>query len=85
MSTLFRLARKSRTTDNDLPAESRGYSVSRSVFRPDGTVADLSKARQTDLFVVVIKGTRSMRNSGAGRVAMGATPATASYAASCTG
>jgi hypothetical protein len=43
----------------DLPAESRGYSVSRSVFRPDGTAADLDKARQTDLFVVVVKGTRT--------------------------
>ena len=43
----------------DLPAESRGYSVSRSIFRPDGTAADLGKARQTDLFVVVIKGTRT--------------------------
>jgi uncharacterized protein YfaS (alpha-2-macroglobulin family) len=43
----------------DLPAESRGYSVSRSVFRPNGTAADLGKARQTDLYVVVIKGTRT--------------------------
>ena len=43
----------------DLPAESKGYTVSRSVFRPDGTAADLGKARQTDLFVVVIKGTRT--------------------------
>lgn len=43
----------------DLAAESRGYSVSRSIFRPDGTAADLGKARQTDLFVVVIKGTRT--------------------------
>ena len=43
----------------DLPAESRGYTVTRSVYRPDGTDADLRKARQTDLFVVVIKGTRT--------------------------
>jgi hypothetical protein len=43
----------------DLPAESKGYTVSRKVYRPDGTEADLRKARQTDLFVVVIKGTRS--------------------------
>jgi hypothetical protein len=43
----------------DLPAESNGYSVGRSVFRPDGTAADLSKARQTDLFVVVINGSRT--------------------------
>ena len=43
----------------NLPAESRSYAVSRSVFRPDGTAADLSKVRQTDLFVVVIKGSRT--------------------------
>jgi len=44
---------------DDLPAENRGYAVSRNIFRPDGTAADLSKVRQTDLFVVVIKGTRT--------------------------
>ncbi|HEX3538129.1 MAG TPA: alpha-2-macroglobulin [Stellaceae bacterium] len=43
----------------DLPAESKSYAVSREVFRPDGAAADLGKVRQTDLFVVVIKGTRS--------------------------
>jgi alpha-2-macroglobulin len=43
----------------DLPAESKGYAVTRTVYRPDGTDADLRKVRQTDLFVVVIKGTRS--------------------------
>jgi uncharacterized protein YfaS (alpha-2-macroglobulin family) len=43
----------------DLPAESKGYNVTRSIYRSDGTAADLSKARQTDLFVVVIKGTRT--------------------------
>ena len=43
----------------DLPAESKGYTVTRNVYRPDGTDADLRKARQTDLFVVVIKGTRT--------------------------
>jgi uncharacterized protein YfaS (alpha-2-macroglobulin family) len=43
----------------DLPAETKGYTVSRKVYWSDGTDADLSKARQTDLFVVVIKGTRS--------------------------
>jgi uncharacterized protein YfaS (alpha-2-macroglobulin family) len=43
----------------DLPAESKGYTVTRNVYRPDGTDADLRKARQTDLFVIVIKGTRT--------------------------
>jgi alpha-2-macroglobulin len=43
----------------DLAAESSGYWVGRWVFRADGTPADLTKARQTDLFVVVIKGKRS--------------------------
>jgi hypothetical protein len=42
-----------------LPAESKGYTATRNIYRPDGTDADLSKARQTDLFVVVIKGTRT--------------------------
>ncbi|HVC51463.1 MAG TPA: MG2 domain-containing protein [Stellaceae bacterium] len=43
----------------DLPAESNGYTVSREVFNPDGTPADLGKVRQTDLFVVVVKGKRT--------------------------
>jgi hypothetical protein len=42
----------------ELPAESNGYVVSRQVYNPDGTAADLTKARQTDLFVVVLAGTR---------------------------
>jgi uncharacterized protein YfaS (alpha-2-macroglobulin family) len=43
----------------DLPAESSGYWVGRWVFKPDGTPADLTKVKQTDLFVVVVKGKRS--------------------------
>ncbi|MBV8889235.1 MAG: alpha-2-macroglobulin family protein [Alphaproteobacteria bacterium] len=43
----------------DLPAESKGYTVSRAVYRPDGSAADLTKVKQTDLFVVVVKGVRS--------------------------
>ena len=43
----------------DLPAEAHGYSVTRNLYRPDGTAADLSKVRQTDLLVAVIKGTRT--------------------------
>jgi uncharacterized protein YfaS (alpha-2-macroglobulin family) len=42
-----------------LPAESKGYAVTRDLYRPDGAAADLNKVRQTDLFVVVIKGTRT--------------------------
>jgi uncharacterized protein YfaS (alpha-2-macroglobulin family) len=42
-----------------LPPESKGYTVTRNVYRPNGTDADLRKARQTDLFVVVIKGARA--------------------------
>ncbi|HVB18003.1 MAG TPA: hypothetical protein VNF04_15800, partial [Stellaceae bacterium] len=49
----------------DLPAESSGYSVSRAVFHPDGSPADLSKVRQGDLFVVVISGER--KPAGAAR------------------
>jgi len=44
---------------SDLPAESKGYTVSRTIYRPDGSPADLKKARQTDLFVIVIKGKRT--------------------------
>src|SRR5207249_2266225 len=43
----------------DLPAETSGYWTGRWVFRADGSPADLTKVRQTDLFVVVIKGKRS--------------------------
>ncbi|HZT86504.1 MAG TPA: MG2 domain-containing protein [Stellaceae bacterium] len=43
----------------DLPAESKGYTVSRTVYTTDGKPADLAKVRQTDLFVVVIKGIRT--------------------------
>ena len=46
----------------ELPAESNGYTVSRQVFYPDGTPADLAKVRQTDLLVVVLKATR--KNAG---------------------
>ncbi len=42
----------------ELPAESNGYQVTRGVFHADGTVADLTKVRQTDLLVVVLKGFR---------------------------
>jgi uncharacterized protein YfaS (alpha-2-macroglobulin family) len=55
---VWRLVSITGVPRGDLPAESKGYAVTRNVYRPDGTNADLSKARQTDLFVVVIKGTR---------------------------
>jgi hypothetical protein len=43
----------------DLPAETSGYSISRAVFHPDGSSAELTKARQSDQFVVVINGKRA--------------------------
>ncbi len=43
----------------DLPEERSGYTVSRVVYNRDGTPADLSKARQSELFVVVISGSRA--------------------------
>jgi hypothetical protein len=46
-------------TKADLPAESKGYSVSRTVYNRDGSPADLGKVRQSDVFVVTIKGTRT--------------------------
>ncbi|HEY1798399.1 MAG TPA: alpha-2-macroglobulin [Stellaceae bacterium] len=42
----------------DLPEESKGYRVVREVFHPDGTPADLSKVKQTDLLVVVVSARR---------------------------
>jgi alpha-2-macroglobulin len=59
----------------DLPAESKGYAVTRSVYRPDGTEADLRKARQTDLFVVVIKGTRTDASQAAQALVVDLLPA----------
>jgi len=59
----------------DLPAESEGYNVSRDIFRPDGTPADLSKVRQTDLFVVLIKGTRSDASQSAQTLVVDLLPA----------
>jgi uncharacterized protein YfaS (alpha-2-macroglobulin family) len=50
----------------DLPAESHGYSIGRTIYRADGKEADLSKIRQTDRFVVVIRGKRTAA-SGAGQ------------------
>ena len=44
---------------SDLPAESKGYTVSRAIYRQDGSPADLKKVRQTDLYVVVIKAKRT--------------------------
>ena len=46
----------------ELPAENNGYAAARYVFNPDGSPADLAKARQTDLFVVVLRGSR--KNTG---------------------
>jgi alpha-2-macroglobulin len=43
----------------DLPSTSSGYTVSRQIFLPDGSPADLTKVKQTNLFVVVISGKRS--------------------------
>ena len=43
----------------ELPAENSGYWAGRWIFRADGSPADLTKVRQTDLFVVVVKGKRS--------------------------
>ncbi len=59
----------------DLPAESKGYTVTRNVFRPDGTQADLRKVRQTDLFVVVIKGTRTDASQAARTLVVDLLPA----------
>ena len=49
--------------------------MTRNVYRPDGTDADLSKARQTDLFVVVIKGTRTDASQSAQTLVVDLLPA----------
>jgi hypothetical protein len=59
----------------DLPAENNGYAATRNVYRPDGTEADPRKARQTDLFVVVIKGTRTDASQAAQTLVVDLLPA----------
>ena len=49
--------------------------MTRNVYRPDGNDADLSKARQTDLFVVVIKGTRTDASQSAQTLVVDLLPA----------
>jgi uncharacterized protein YfaS (alpha-2-macroglobulin family) len=60
---------------SDLPGESKGYTVSRAIYRPDGSPADLKKVRQTDLFVVVIKGKRTGATGGAQTLVVDLLPA----------
>jgi hypothetical protein len=69
----------------DLPAESNGYWVGRWVFRPDGTPADLTKVKQTDLFVVVIKGERKDASRAARTLVVDLLPAGFEIATSLTG
>ena len=59
MSPAWRTVSITGVPKSELPAESKGYTVSRTIYRPDGSPADLKKVRQTDLFVVVIKGKRA--------------------------
>jgi uncharacterized protein YfaS (alpha-2-macroglobulin family) len=59
----------------DLPPENRGYAVTRNVYRPDGSNADLSKARQTDLYVAVIRGTRTDASQSAQALVVDLLPA----------
>jgi len=58
-SSVWRTVSITGVPKSDLPAESKGYAVSRSFFKADGSPADLTKLRQTDLLVVVIKGKRT--------------------------
>lgn len=58
-SAIWRTVSITGVPKSDLPAESKGYTVSRSFFKADGTPAELAKLRQTDLLVVVIKGKRT--------------------------
>jgi uncharacterized protein YfaS (alpha-2-macroglobulin family) len=58
-TSVWRTVSISGVPRTELPAESRGYTVSRAVYRRDGTPADLSNARQSELYVVVLKGSRA--------------------------
>ena len=58
-----------------LPAEDRGYTVSRTVYKPDGSPADMAKIRQTDLYVVVITGKRSSASQAARTLVVDLLPA----------
>ena len=49
--------------------------MTRNVCQPDGKEADLSKARQTDLFVVVINGTRTEASRSAQTLVVDLLPA----------
>jgi len=49
--------------------------VTRNVYRPDGSNADLSKARQTDLYVAVIRGTRTDASQSAQALVVDLLPA----------
>ncbi len=42
----------------DLPASSNGLAIDRSIFAPDGKPADLTKVKQSDVLIVVLKGKR---------------------------
>ncbi len=49
--------------------------MSRDIYRPDGSAADLTKVRQTDLFVVVLKGTRNDASQSAQALVVDLLPA----------
>ena len=49
--------------------------MTRNVYRPDGSNADLSKARQTDLYVAVIRGTRTDASQSAQALVVDLLPA----------
>jgi len=44
------------TPKADLPPADEGFTISRTIYLPDGTEADLSKVKQNDLMVVVLTG-----------------------------
>ncbi|MEZ5829934.1 MAG: MG2 domain-containing protein [Dongiaceae bacterium] len=44
---------------NGLPPADEGFTISREIFTPDGTEADLSKIKQNDLLVVLLTGSSS--------------------------
>src|SRR5213079_3032724 len=69
----------------DLPAESSGYWAGRWIFKADGSPADLTKVRQTDLFVVVVKGKRTDPSRAARTLVVDLLPAGFEIAAASVG
>jgi uncharacterized protein YfaS (alpha-2-macroglobulin family) len=62
-------------TKAPLPAEAHGYTATRTVYNRDGSPVDLAKTRQSDLFIVTIRATRSDASQAARALVIDLLPA----------